>query len=49
MYSLHDKSNNLDFPLTNFRVIWFEKLPKTLQIEKQKIADLVKTFTFSSI
>ena len=46
-YSLYDKSNNLDFRWPLFLVIWFETLPKTLQIEKWKIADLVKTVTFS--
>ena len=35
-YSLHDKSNNFWFSMTTFWAIWFEKLPKTLKIEKQK-------------
>ena len=35
--------------MTTFRVILFEKLPKSLQIEKKEIADLVKIVTFSFI
>ena len=33
--------------MVTFQVIWFEKLQKTIQIERLEIMGLVKTVTFS--
>ena len=48
-YSLHDESNNLDFPWPLFELFGLKTCQKPSKMKSKKTADLVKTVTFSFI